>query len=370
MQTKHLILLLLAAPLLPAQAANYTLTALPGVPGSEWTTITNNGLIGGNAAYNAPALLRNHTTIEALPPGDFGWDLKSFSTVNNAGHSVIRTINLDSEWGPSQAYYYDGNGWANLGMLGGSYDRSAAANGINDRDQIIGNSTVDEGYVHGDRWASYNHAFLYEHGHMRDLGTLGGKESIARDINSWGQVVGVANDSKGQWRSFVELDGDMHVLNAPDGFQAAALNDAGQIAGNIGERAFVYWGGSLTGITVAGFSGADVSKINNAGQVVGTTRGGFYPRAYLYSDGQGTLLDDLAPGSGWKFYSVYDINDRGEILASGCKGSDCKTVLLTPDSLPPLLPVPEPQSWTMLAGGLGLMGALLRRRRRGGARRA
>src|SRR5262245_45831236 len=70
-----------------------------------------------------------------------------------------------------------------LGTLGGS---AAAARGINDRRQIVGDSaTLPDGW---------NHAFLWEDGTMTDLGILpGGKSSTAAAINNRGDIAGTAN---------------------------------------------------------------------------------------------------------------------------------------------------------------------------------
>ena len=59
------------------------------------------------------------------------------------------------------------------------------------------------------------HAFLYTNGVMRDLGTLGGRESQGSSINAKGDVTGrsaIAEDSS--YRAFLYTNGEMHDLNA------------------------------------------------------------------------------------------------------------------------------------------------------------
>src|SRR5215208_6181057 len=65
-----------------------------------------------------------------------------------------------------------------LGTLGGTY---SMVSDINDRGQVVGESTIAESFV--------SHAFLWEAGVAIDLGSLGGN-STAFDINRSGQVVG------------------------------------------------------------------------------------------------------------------------------------------------------------------------------------
>jgi probable HAF family extracellular repeat protein len=47
------------------------------------------------------------------------------------------------------------------------------------------------------------HAFLYSDGKMTDLGTLGGKESVAFGINDAGQIVGWADNANGYAHAFL-----------------------------------------------------------------------------------------------------------------------------------------------------------------------
>jgi probable HAF family extracellular repeat protein len=117
-----------------------------------------------------------------------------------------------------------------LGGLNGSND--SAANGINDKDDIVGMSTVGSNGLF--------HAFLYHQGKMLDLGTLeNDQQSSAASINNLGQIVGSSDG-----RAFIYTNGHMYDLNNlinPIGptfggvihlDEAVAINSAGWIAAN------------------------------------------------------------------------------------------------------------------------------------------
>jgi probable HAF family extracellular repeat protein len=118
-----------------------------------------------------------------------------------------------------------------LGSLGGVM--SNAANGINNRGQVAGQSDLP-----GD---TFTHAFFWQSGVMTDLGTLpGDSNSIANDINDKGQVVGVSCDATfSVCRAFLWENGvltDLNTLISRDSplymTYGAGINDRGEIAGS------------------------------------------------------------------------------------------------------------------------------------------
>lgn len=127
-----------------------------------------------------------------------------------------------------------------LGTLDGEASRTTATNS---KEQAIGSVATrinNQGQVVGfSQTASKQmHAFLYSQGKMTDLGTLGGKESMAYGINDRGQVVGTSMTASGKMHAFVWQDGAMTDLNelntASPGMvlnEATGINDAGQIVG-------------------------------------------------------------------------------------------------------------------------------------------
>jgi probable HAF family extracellular repeat protein len=98
-----------------------------------------------------------------------------------------------------------------------------------------------------------SHAFLWEHGVMQDLGTLGGNFSFGGDINDRGRAGGVS-------------------LTAPD-------PQTGQSA----QHVFVWDSGHLADLTLGG-NFAEGPTFNNRGQAVGhsTLPGEFEDHAFLW----------------------------------------------------------------------------------------
>ena len=103
-----------------------------------------------------------------------------------------------------------------LGTLGGS----SRAWAINNRGQVVGESTTDTGE---------RHAFLWEKGVMTDLGTLGGEESTALGINDRGQVVGYGPTTTARYHAFLWEKGVMTDLGTLGGdSRAYAITTAGR----------------------------------------------------------------------------------------------------------------------------------------------
>jgi probable HAF family extracellular repeat protein len=228
-----------------------------------------------------------------------------------------------------------------LGSLPGT--TTSEAEDINDANQVVGSVLY-----------SYDHsqAFLWQHGSIMGLGTLGGRSSAATGINTTGQIVGYADTSARAQHAFRWEDGRMTDLGTPQGWSstiAMAISDSGQVVGsgtdtNGARRGFSYKNGAWS---VIGVLGADTTSeaedVNAAGYVVGFSRTSYLDaegneqpeatdHALLWIDG--TLYDLttlIPPDSGWSLVEANAINDAGQIAGTGWSPSGGQHgFLLTP----------------------------------------
>jgi len=186
-------------------------------------------------------------------------------------------------------------------------------------------------------------AFIYSGGSRQNLGTLGGRQAVAKSINSSGQIVGDSLNSSGIDRAFLFQDGSMQDLGTLGGTSssAAAINDLGQIVGysNTGQpthpgHLFLYSDGLMQDIGTfnAVTSSTTPTGINDWGEIVGWASVGLDYHAYVYSNGSAKDLNDrIVPKSGLTVEFVYGINDSGQIVGQAVNSTgEYHAVLLNP----------------------------------------
>jgi probable HAF family extracellular repeat protein len=228
----------------------------------------------------------------------------------------------------SRAFLWQEGEMRDLGTLGGP---DSAGFWVNESGQVAGcsltNSTPNP--TTGKPTAD---PFLWtKNDGMMDLGTLGGTDGCASDLNNRGQVVGFSNllgDQAGHpflWEHGVLTD--LGTFGGSSGFPEG-INEAGEIVGEAGYpgdilfHAALWKNGAMMDLgTVDGDPSSVAFHINSKGQVVGasTNLGGEWIHAFLWENG-GPIIDlnTLVPRSaGVQLISAPDINDRGEIAALG-----------------------------------------------------
>ena len=331
---------------------------------ARWMSVNDNGdLLGsiGNLTY-----VYGSGTLQQIP----ATDAYSPSLLNNNGIVTFAKA-AESPAAMQRAYYYSNGTMKEVTPLYDNIYRGGTfIADINDAGAIVGTGshynydchTGDPGCEFRSPW---NRAILYQNGKTVDLGTLhNSNQASASAINNAGTVVGT---SAGE--VFAYYGGAMHGLGIESSGYALRINDAGQIAGsswqNSNQAAWVYDHGQLTTVGLADRANR-VVDLNNAGQIIGTSATWDKPGFWLYTGGQTIDINTLLYEEDWTITGVIDLNDQGQILATATReGRGTAYVLLTPDQapvlLPPALPVPEPGTYAMLIGGLGVLAAWRRR---------
>lgn len=176
-------------------------------------------------------------------------------------------------------------GMIDVGSFGGT---CGAPQAMNDRGQVVGGS-----YLAGN---AVVHAFLWDksgHPRLKDLGTLGGDNSVALWIDDAGDVIGYAD-----------------IPNPPGCSGVGCVH-----------HAFVWKGGVMTDLGSIGTDPCSRAiSINSRGQIVGFTAsvcGAFPTHGVLWENGGPAIdLNTLVNTDMALLFPLY-INDRGEIAGSG-----------------------------------------------------
>lgn len=283
--------------------------------------INNSGQVVGYNYFGAAFLYQNGQMIDL---GGLGGTPDTHPADINDRGQVVGTASTPD--GTGHAFLYQDGHMTDLGTLGGAW---SSASGINNSGQVVGTS-----YIPGN---GAFHAFLYTpDSGMQDIGTLPGfTGSQATGINNSGQVVGAAYTSDGTGHVFLYQDGHMTDLGTLGGTSSSAwgINDSGQVVGthfvpgsadqgNCCILAFLYTpGGGIQDLGIPGGllgGGILAHGLNNRGQVVGETHNG----PWFYSAGTGifNLMTPQILASGWSYQECFAtaINDQAQVVG-GCR---------------------------------------------------
>ncbi len=235
-----------------------------------------------------------------------------------------------------------------LGTLGGT---ASFAGALNDSGQIIGMSLNDvpDPYSVLGQGSGYTltqtRGFLWQHGKMQDIGTLGGPDTWVSYINDAGQIAGTSYTSdqvdpltgtppvgvfvwqNGKMRDIGNLGGDNGFLGLYG--IVSGLNDRGEVTGfmytegNQFVRGFRWDGEKLHELGTLGGNGSWPAGINNAGEIAGVSLlpGDQANDAFLWRDGVmidlGTLGGDPC-SAGLAIDSLGQVLGASESAAGGC----------------------------------------------------
>ncbi|MBC8412839.1 MAG: DUF3466 family protein [Nitrospira sp.] len=173
----------------------------------------------------------------------------------------------------------------------------------------------------------YEAYIAYSSANMQKIGSLGGLNSYAQDINNANQIVGYAEDTFSFELAFLwSPSSGMLNLGSLGGFtsRAYAINESAQVAGYSLIQGDIYhafiWE-SATGMTDLGSLGSDsyAYGLNDHGMVVGSSTVNNEERAFIWDENQG--MQDLHTlinmNSGWALQRANDINNSGLIAGAG-----------------------------------------------------
>lgn len=214
--------------------------------------------------------------------------------INNSKQAVGYMFIGETDGFPVHAYLWEKGKTKDLGTLGGNDNEGTTrANAINESGQIVGCSIAKDGF---------QHPFLWENGVMRDLGNVYNLGGCAVDVNDSGQVLGYFYKKNEKFDStgieaFLWENGNMTpFVDAPVGFWPYKINNNGDIAG------------SQNGVLIR--------------------RNGAYRQYNIVSD----WLVNASNGIGF--------NDNGQIAVMGSKpesGGGYGLIISLPDNMPPVL---------------------------------
>ena len=200
-----------------------------------------------------------------------------------------------------------------LGTLPGG--TQSEATDVNDHAVVVGWSAVTTG------GPFTRHAFRWQNGVMKDLGTLGGTNSEASAINRDGVIVGWAETGTGAIRAVRWMNGIKTNLGTLRGgaSRATDINSLGVIVGWVevsfagARRAFIWKNGVMTDIGTLGGPTAVATGISNGGVVVGgsTTAAG-ETHAFWWKDGVMTDMGNM----GREFSGATAVNTSRQVVGS------------------------------------------------------
>jgi probable HAF family extracellular repeat protein len=234
---------------------------------------------------NVAVLWKDHKMLSlgTLPGGSESLGI----SINNAGQAIgISNNGIPDPYAPiplgsqNRTFLWEHGRMTDIGTLGGPDALPGSACDNQRPDTIVGNSYTSFTPNAGTGVPTMD-PFLWENGTMIDLGNLGGTSSTGQCLNTRGEVIGESNLPGDQiFHAFLWRNGHMQDLGTLGGdtSQAIWINDTGEIAGVADlptphlHHAVVWRHEQIYDLgTVAGDACSSATAINSRNQVVGTS---------------------------------------------------------------------------------------------------
>jgi probable HAF family extracellular repeat protein len=290
--------------------------------------------------------IRQNYSVKGL--GTLGGTFAIGQGVNNNGW-VVGFANLDGDQN-YHAFLWVSGIKTDLGTFGGP---NSAAFQVNSRGQVVGNAessisdpTGEDPCGNGTKLICS--PFLWEHGGMHTLPTLGGLNGSADSINNRGHIVGWAENTLPDTTCPVDVtfaqskpvlwseDGikELPIIDGDSYGSATAINNEGQVVGSSGDctsgprHALLWTNGTVTDLGNLGGLFNTATAINNHGQVVGLSNlpgDKFVLRGFVWQNG---VMINLGVFPGDVHSLALGINDKGQIVGDSCDESfSCRAFL-------------------------------------------
>jgi len=265
---------------------------------------------------------------------------------NTTPDPYLKNTNLYPSATQVNAVIWQGGTIRDLGTLGGP---DSIGSFINDLGQVAGWSFTND-TPNSDSGVPTLDPFLWENGHMIDLGTLGGDVGFTNWMNGSGEVVGFSETAGDKAAQPFLWDGRRMIgLGTLGGAGGSAnwINDNGNVAGaaQLSDGAWngVLWthGRTIDLPPVDGAPQAIANSLNDQDEVVGSAEDAKFNNldAVLWTGGSAYDLNALVAPSPLHLAEAFYISDNGEIACYGALANgDTRVALLIPSHSVPLPP--------------------------------
>jgi len=312
--------------------------------GKGWT-------VGMDDAYNYDAKTGRDASHMYVPNGVDSFCETTTNAISDNGAFAVGTFGYD----PHAVVWPDHHA-----ATPGIGKRSFSS--INDSGSVTGD-LLNNGRTTATKWDMVNDAQNRQtrdtslNWNMVALYTPETGSSKAADINNAGVVVGQITDN-GTTVATVWNGANATYLANPSGGSsfASSINDAGQVVGTSGGYATLWDNGLATTLGIG-----QALSISGSGLIAGysfTQDNNKF--AALWNNGQtidlNSYLSDADRSAGWLLQEATGVNSDGYVVG--------KAINMNTGAVAGFVtPVPEPETYALMMGGLGLVGAAVRRKK-------